>query len=347
MTESSKEMDSTEPRWFRRRSYIVSLSSGIGGLLAGCGRKTGDSGQEGQNEISGQSTEESKPQEVIEVEEKIDRVFELITSYHIADGQEFVFEVENFQKEVDRKDMVSMAREAREAAEALDADAVHSTARRGDLTREARIAFLLVDQRILLYEAITSGVVYGRAFDQGEYSRGVDAVKVGSDSLEMLLANGGELKNALNTHGRRDVDFAKTSHDMIRTDLDVLLNVLRWTFPVYEGFQQAAEGMVAVMNGNRHLEEERYGSAREKYHEAREHFSSAETSFDSAHGTGTTVEYVTPIVEDLRCLIPVLEDGYHELDSAFEELEAGNEKQGLQDARGTLMEMDKEFNKCL
>lgn len=347
MTESSKGADSARQRWFCRRSYIAALSSGIGGLLAGCGRKTVDSVQEGQNEISGESTEESKSQVVVDVEEKIGRVFELITTYPIAHGREFVFEVENFQNEVDRENMVSMAREAGEAAEALDADSVRSAARREDLTRAARIGFLLVHQRILLHEAISSGVVYGRAFDRGEYSRGVHVIKVGSDSLEMLLGNGGELENELNDHESGDVASAKTNRETIRTDLDVLLDVLRWTLPVYEGFQHAAEGMVAVVDGNQHLEEERYGSAREKYQEARERFASAETTFDTAHGTGTPVDYITPTVEELRCFIPVLEDGYHELDSAFEELEAGNEEQGLQDAEGTLMEMDKKFNKCI
>lgn len=127
----------------------------------------------------------------------------------------------------------------------------------------------------------------------------------------------------------------------------MLLGVLRWWTPVFGGFKYTATGMVAVKEANQELEAERYGKAQEEYARAQTAFARADAAFNTAHGQGEPLEHLMPMVNDLRCIVPILATGYDDLDGAFSELESGNEEEGREIAREILIRLDKEFRRCL
>lgn len=347
MTDHPGGKSKIESQSATRRTYIVASITGITGVLGGCSSDTGTPDRGSRDEDSGNSEEKLTSDDVGAAEKQIEQVFDLIEAIPISDGGDFVFDVQDSMESVDHAEMSQMAGEALEATEGLDSDLDVSEDRLHELNRTVRVAYLLVDQRILLHRSIVAGLVFKREFDGGKYARAIEVIDEAREFLDRLMANRDALEAELASYGTTDLKIARVGKDSIRRDLDVLLQVLRWMIPVYEGFDEVSNGMAAVKSGNKNLEYERYASARESYQRSRDHFSRAETAFDSAHGSGESVEYFITIVEELRCIIPVMGSGYEDLNEAFVELEKGNVQVGKEIAREALNDMSSEFNKCL
>lgn len=234
-----------------------------------------------------------------------------------------------------------------EAAEGMDENVEVPNQTSEYLQQTARIAFLLVDQRYLVHNALLGGMIFQRAFTEGEYERAVEAIGESRQFLDRLRANGDGLEKEVAAYQASDLTIEEVDVSSVTSDLEVLLEVLGWSVPTFEGFEYTAMGMVVVQEGNQGLSEERYATARDRYDLAQKYFSKAETDFNTAHGRGRFLEYLIPLVNDLRCFVPALRAGYDDLDEAFLELEGGNEERGLETARETMHRMDEEFSRCM
>lgn len=334
------------PASLDRRAFLTTLSLAISGPLAGCSGETKNTApnlDESHDPPEGSGT----PDEVSRIEGKIKQVYDRLEDVHLIVDGELVYDLENSVESVDYDEMIETAKDAVEAAEELDQDDDVSTETRNNLQRIARIAFLLVDQRFLVHRVLLGGMVFRRAFSDGKYGRAVEVMDESWKFLERLRANGGELEREV--AGYEDSDFTMSELDApsVTSDLEVILEILHWSIPVFEGFEYTATGMVVVQEGYQELEEGRYGPAKELFDQARKHFTRAEAAFNTAHGRGQALTYLMPLVKDLRCFVPSLATGYDDLDGAFSELESGNEEKGLDIARETLSQLDEEFRRCM
>lgn len=328
-----------------RRAFIT-LSASLAGPLAGCSGETERTAPD-QREATDQSDGRKDHKAITRVEGKIEQVFDRVEAVPLVVDGEFAYDLEKAVQSVDYEEMVQMAKDALRAAEDLNPDVDATRQTREYLHNAAKIAFLLVDQRFLIHRALIGGLVFRRAFSEGDYGRSLEAIDEAREFIERLRANGGELGEQVDTTEQLKLSISGLDTTSITSDLDVILEILHWWIPVFEGFEYTAVGMVAVQEANQELEEERYGPAQEYYDEAQTNFSRAESAFDTAHGRGQPLEYLMPIVNDLRCFVPILANGYDDLDVAFSELESGNEVKGKEIARDTLLHLDREFTKCL
>lgn len=328
-----------------RRAFIT-LTAAFSGTLAGCSGETKRTGPD-RGEATDRSDVSDDADAITRVEAKIERVFDRIEDVPLVAHGEFVYDLENSVESVDYEEMVEIAKDALRAAQELDRDVDASKRTREYLHSAAKIAFLLVDQRFLIHRAMIGGLVFRRAFSEGDYERSLEVIDEAREFLERLRANGGELGEEVDSDEERNLSMSELDAASITSDLDLILEILQWGIPVFEGFEYTATGMVAVQEATRELEEERYGPAQEYYDQAQTNFSKAEAAFDTAHGRGQPLEYLMPMVNDLRCFVPILATGYDDLDEAFSELESGNEENGKEMARDTMLQLDREFRRCL
>lgn len=328
------------------RRALITLTVAMSGPLAGCNGETKTT-VPNPNNASDTRGGSGNPEEINVVEGKIQRVYDRVEDIPLIAGGEFVYELENSVESVDYEELVEVAKDALKAAEDIDQAVDVPKQTREYLLRAAKIAFLLVDQRFLIHRALLGGLVFRRAFSEGEYERAVEVIDESRVFLERLRANGGELEEEVDT--TEDLYFTTSELDAssIISDMEVVLEILHWWIPVFEGFEYAATGMVLVQDGNQELEGHRYGLAQEHFDQAQKDFTRAEAAFNNAHGRGQPLEYLMPILNDLRCFVPILATGYDDLDEAFSELESGNEEKGLEIAGETLLQLNKEFNRCL
>lgn len=333
------------PVSLERRAFIT-LTVAMSGPLAGCSGKSKRTAPN-QDESTDPSGGSDNPDKITEVEAKIKQVYDRIEDVPLVADGEFVYDLEISAESVDYEEMVKIAKEALKAAEDMDQDVEVSKQTQEYLQRTAKIAFLLVDQRFLFHRALLGGLVFRRAFSKGEYERAAEVIDESRGLLERLKANGGELENEVDTYEDQNLTMSEEGTLSITSDLVVVREILHWWIPVFVGFQYTATGMVVVQEGNQELQDNRYGPAQEHYDQAQKDFTRAEAAFNTAHGRGQPLEYLMPIVTDLRCFVPILATGYDDLDEAFSELVSGNEENGLEIAREILTHLDKEFSRCM
>lgn len=346
MTRRTTEGASLTRNPLGRRKIITGLSSAVVGFLAGCSGDQGKSDTEPGDENSPSTDEYGDGNELSQVMKNIQQVHERVEDLPVSEHGEFVFDFEKSQEEFDYETLNRESVEALQATERINEGEI-SVEKKEHLTRAARIGFLLTDQRRLLDRTIVGGLMFRDAFHREKYESGTDVMNETRSQLENLEANRTKVEGLLEAYERSELNIVTIRSDTFRSDLNVLGEVLRWATPVFEGFKSSAQGMVAVSEGNLALENERYGQARERYLRASEHFGDTRRAFDTAHGRGQPLDYVKPLVNELRCFIPTLQTGYADLEDAFSEFEAGNEEEGRRIARRVLGEMDEEFQGCI
>lgn len=329
-----------------RRTFITTASVAVSGPLAGCSAGTKRRTPERENEHTG-APDRGNHDETTRVESKIRRVYDLIEDVTLVEEGEFVYDLERSSGNVDYNELIEIAGEAMEAAEGLDEDVDAAKKTREHLRQTARIAFLLVDQRYLVHNVLLGGTVFRRSFTEGKYTRAVEVIGESRQLLDRLNSNRDKLEEEIAAYQDTDLTMDEVYVRSVSGDLAILIEVFGWTVPTFEAFEYTARGMALVQEGNQGLNKERYGIARDRYDAAQQYFSRAETAFDTAHGRGRTLEYLVPLVNDLRCFLPSLVAGYDDLDQAFIELEAGNEEQGMEIARETMHRMHEEFRRCM
>lgn len=329
-----------------RRTFITTITLGLSGSLAGCSAES-ERTTPNQDEDTDPPGGSGKPDEITRVEEKVSQVYDRIGDVPLVEDGEFVYDIENSVESVDYEEMVEKAKDTLKAAEGIDQDVDVSKQTLEYLQRTARIAFLLVDQRFLVHRALLGGLVFRRAFSEGKYERAVEVIDESREFLDRLRANGGELEKEVDAYEDSDLPVIELEATSITSDLEVILQILRWSIPVFEGFEYTATGMVLVQDGNQELKGERYGIAQERYDLAQKYFTRAEMAFNTAHGRGQSLEYFIPLVQDLRCFVPTLGTGYDDMDEAFSELESGNEEKGMEIARETMSQMEEGFSRCM
>lgn len=327
------------------RRGFVTLIAAMSGALAGCSVETETARKpEDPANPPGRSDESDA---ITRVERKLTQVYDQIDEVPVVEDGEFVYDLEDSVERTDYEEMIELAKDALNAAEELDRRVYESKSTREQLQRTAKIAFLLVDQRFLVHRALLGGLGFRQAFSKGDYARSLEVIDEGREMLERLRANGGELTESVDPEETLNLTTSELDAATITGDLEVLLEVLRWWTPVFGGFEYTATGMVAVEEANQELEAERYGQAQEDYGRAQAAFARADAAFNTAHGQGEPLEHLIPMVNDLRCIVPILATGYDDLDEAFSELESSNEEEGREIAGEIMIRLDKEFRRCL
>lgn len=327
----------------RRRCILI--SAGLVGSTAGCAGEDSDSGPV-QRDGNPDSTPSNNNSRQPNIQEEIENLYSRIAAIPLADDGEFVYDVERALDNLDYEELVQDAQDVFEAAKGLD-DEFAGKYNQENWVASGRLAFLLADQRLLVHQSLVAALIYRRHFANGNYLKAVKAMTEAANLMEKLRANGGDILSVLETDATCLFPIDGYRARSIRSDLDVLYEVLRWINPVYDGFEQAARGMVSIQYGNRNLKEENYESVRNHFDDGQDYFENAKFAFDAAHGTGQAVEIIEPIVEDLRCLLPTLTSGYEDLEEAIDNLEKGNKEEGQKLAEATLTEMGEGFNQCL
>lgn len=329
-----------------RRRYLGSIVVGLTSLLAGCSQSDCDSSKKECTEGSNGPDGARPSQSYRRVRDDITSVLDTINDRPIRVGRTFVFDPEDAMTEAEVRDLSSTASEALQAAREIDEKEERLGPSRLNLIQSAQLATLLVDQRARIDYSMMAGVSFRQKFAVGEYEDAGHVVEKGADSLEMLLRNGSEIEDLLEEVAGSTTVEDRYGTDAIKEDLQVLLEVLRWSVPVYDGFENTARGMVSIQRGNIALNGEDYESARTHYERGRQLFDEAGRAFDAAHGAGQRVDLLVPYVEHLRCLVPGLSTNYKELDEGIKELVAGNEETGLEITADVLTRMESTFSRC-
>lgn len=329
-----------------RRTFVTTITLALSGPLAGCSGETKRRTPEQENEHTGAPDGDSQD-ETSRVERNIRRVYDRIEDVPLVEDGEFIYDLERTERSVDYEELIKMAKEAMEDAVGMDEDVEATKKTREHLRRTARIAFLLVDQRYLVHNALFGGTVFRRSFTEGKYKRAVHVIGESRQLLDRLGSNRDRLEEELAAYQDSDLTMDEVNVSSVRGDLVVLNEVVVWTASVFKAFEFTARGMVLVQEGNQGLNKERYGIARSRYDAAQKYFSRAETAFNTAHGRGRSLEYLVPLANDIRCFVPTLGAGYDDLDEAFIELQADNEERGLRIARETMQRMNEDFRRCM
>lgn len=329
------------PNSVNRRQCLTSIAVGITAFLAGCSqRDCNTSSTDCTDETIGQSDDGlSRPYR--RVRGNITSILDILAERPIREGATFDFDIDDAMSKGEMEELASAAIETVQASRELEDEEG-----REELIDSARLAALLVDQRVGINQFVMAGYSYSKRFGNGEYEAALELIENGSSTLEFMLENGGEIKKQLGMMEESSQVVERYGTGTIQRDLEVLLEVIRWSSPIYAAFENTAQGMTAIETGNELLESEDYTKAREHYEHGRHYFEEAQRAFDVAHGSGQQVDIFVPYVDGLRCLVPGLISCYKNLDEGLQELAAGNEEIGLEIAAQALTAAERKLKRC-
>lgn len=181
------------------RRGFVTIVAAMSGALAGCsGEKETTRKPDDPADPPGGNDESDA---ITRVEEKLTQVYDRIHEVSVVEDGEFVYDLEDSVESVDYEEMIELAKDALNAAEELDRRVDESKPPREHLQRNAKIAFLLVDQQFLVHRAFLGGLGFRQAFTEGDYRRSLTVINEGREMLKRLRANGGELTESIDSEG--------------------------------------------------------------------------------------------------------------------------------------------------
>lgn len=336
------QRDSERRKWTRRG--VVSAAAAVSCGLAGCGNdrpsETEENGTLQESQRKGR-----RPEQLSDIESRLERVHERLRTLPIANDDDFVFDVGAFEDEFDHRAISDMADGIIADVAELDDGGEISTSRAETLSALARLADDRASQRYLLHQTIAATFAYDRRVRDAKYDAATEPVAFAGEALEELSMVGRRVE----THQQRlegtNVTIDGYSHEVVKREQAMLLEVATWLSPINGALHEMARGYALLDDANRSLEDDT-ATAIEQYRAANARFESATDSFEEARGRGQRVDYVVPIVEQARCSLSGLLDGTETLAEAIEKIEAGNEQEGESLAREAIQRMEQQRNRC-
>lgn len=330
-------------KWTRRG--VVSAAAAVSCGLAGCGDDQ-PSETDGDGTPEWSQKEERRPEQLLSVESRLERVYERLTALPIVDGGDFVFDVDTFEDEFDHRAISDTTDEIRADVAELEDGGDVSTSRAETLSTLARLADDRASQRYLLHQTIAASFAYDKRVRDARYDAAMEPVAFAGETVEELSTVGQRVETAQQQLDETSVTIDSYSHEAVKREQSMLLNVATWLSPINGALHEMARGYVLLSDANRSLEDDDPATAIEQYRAANVRFESASDSFEEARGRGQRVGYVIPIVEQSRCSLSGLLDGTDTLAEAIEEIEAGNEQEGESLAREAIQRMKQQRNRC-
>lgn len=328
-----------------RRTFLGSLATTAVTLSAGCG----DSNGSGSNISTESPTDNgnSIEREKIDSEvENLNSIFRRLSKAPVVDEGKFVFDVKQFEDEFDQELLLEKAEETQDRLDSMGgADIQASKAR--ELESIANTARLLVQQRIILHQVITAGLTCEQRFYELEIDLATEVINNARQFLIDLDATGEQIGETLNE--RSSLNSRVDGYDpagIMRTQ-EILVDIILWTNPAYEGILWVMNGMKQFVEGNSALEDELFEKAELKYRDSNTHFEKARESFESANNQGSRLPYMSPFVEELRCILPAYVSSSEQLSEAMGHFNAGEEAQGKEVAKEGIKSADRITPRCL
>ena len=335
--------NSERREWTRRG--VVSAIAAVSCGLAGCGNS--QSPESDRNESSAQPSEgEQRSEQVLAVESRLERVYERLRTLPIADDGDFVFDVTAFEDEFDHRAISDRTDEIVADIVELDEGGEISSNRAETLSTLARLADDRASQRYLLHQTIAATFAYDERVRDARYDAAREPMIFASERLEELSTVGQRVETHQQRLDEASVKMDGYSHEAVKREQAMLLDVSAWLSPVSRALHEMARGYTVLADANQSLENDAPSTASEQYRAAHARFETASEAFAEARGRGQRVGYIVPIVEQSRCSLSGLLDGTDTLAEAIEEIEAGNEQEGKSLAREAIERMEQQRNRC-
>ncbi|WP_178917004.1 hypothetical protein [Natronomonas gomsonensis] len=334
----------SERRTWTRRG-VVSAAAAVCCGLAGCGNDR-PSETDGNGTPNEPQTEERRSEQLLDIEARLERVYERLTALPLVDDGDFVFDVSAFEDEFDHRAISDRTDKILADVAELEDSGEISTSRAETLSALARLADDRASQRYLLHQTIAATFAYDERVRDSRYDAATEPVVFAGEALEELSTVGQRVETHQQQLEDTNVTVDSYSYGTVKREQAMLLDVVTWLSPINGALHEMARGYALLDDANRSLEDDDSATAIEQYRAANARFESANDSFEEARGRGQRVGYVVPIVEQSRCSLSGLLDGTETLAEAIEKIEAGNEQEGESLAREAIQRMEQQRNRC-
>lgn len=315
-----------------RRRYLRGIVSVATPLLAGCGGSNGSS-------TSRRRTTDEEPEARSRLVSDIESVYERLDDLRVVEGDRVVLTPQAAEERVDVESLLKDARDVRDRVGDLDEER-----RTAALAVGAGLATQLSYLRVNLLDVMIGSDLYGRQMDGGEYEAAVETADRSREALEDLGENVEFLSDALGDAHRADGLDLHYPFGREERAVDTLAGVLEWCDPALSGLAHTARAQALIFDA---MEDGEYADAKAAFEEGDDHLARAEADFDDAHDSGQPLEYVRGLVEDYRCAVGPLRNGFGNFDDALDELERGNERAGRELAREPYRDMLLGLEQCM
>ncbi|MFQ3318126.1 MAG: hypothetical protein ACI80F_000173 [Natronomonas sp.] len=325
-----------------RRRYISGAVSVVISAFAGCNdsRRTAEDTSGDSNKSATPNSDE--PKGVEKARRRIKLVYRQLDRFPIVEGGEFSFDIQRFDEEFDREQMLTQT----EAAERILRGSDSSTKTSDEITRllaATRLAEYRIKQRILIYRTIVAGMTYRNLLRESEYETATKAIRDGRRFLEQLQTVGKQAESELQTLGRAEI--VGYDRESIHQTQKILIEVTQWTSSAYRGFHDIVRGFGRLQLANPEIEAGNFKQAGRYYAEANEFFADAEAALDRTHGYNQKLERLAQLVTEFRCMLPTLQEGCDDLQTMFETVDPESEEIP-EGTRETLIEMRNRIDEC-
>lgn len=331
--------DSIESRSVPRRTVIAAAASAGFPIISGCYDDTDTGG----DEPAKFRQPESEENEYREIRTDLEDILEEVNRFPISQNGEFVFDVQEFEANFDFE---NLSEETGTLQERLERIGPKSDEERDALRSIARIAELLIRVRLSTHQAIAAGLSYGDRLSRGEYAAATEAVQHGRKFLEEVVAIGREIENEIGDGLSDSVSVDGFEPDSIRDTQSVLLEIVQWGALIYRSFEYASIGFELFVNAAEKIEDERVEEARANFESAGVQFTNAKEVLERAHGQGQRLGYIVPLVQKLRCILPIYRDTSERFADSFTAWKTGEEDEARRIAREVIDGVDQQMAQC-
>lgn len=100
------------------------------------------------------------------------------------------------------------------------------------------------------------------------------------------------------------------------------------------------------MNAAEKIENERVEKARANFESAGVQFTNAREVLERAHGRGQRLDYIVPLVQRLRCILPIYRDTSDRFADSFTAWMSGEEDEARRIVREVIDGVDQQMAQC-
>lgn len=335
------KMGSIDENLVSRRTVLSAVTTVGFSMKSGCSA----SSKRQDEEVYSSGSDREYSEELREIKSNIESIYREINRNPIAENGEFVFDIQKFENGFDHKSLLEEIRAMQDRIDAITRESI-SQEERETLSSMVRLAELLIRERFFTHQFIAAGLTFEQRLIRDEYAKATEAIQHGKEFLEKLSVNGREIEDELETGHSEAESIEEFDPDPIKNSQSVLVEIVQWTTIVFQGFHHATLGFELFEEGVDSIKEERIGEVSQIYENATEQFNRAIELLEEAQGRGTRLDYVIPLVRNLRCVLPVYRDTGDRFADSFRAWQSGEEEEAREIARKTINEIDRQMIRC-
>lgn len=328
-----------------RRDFICSAISAMAIGIAGC--STAEENEfEDEDPSQPRENEEVQHSEISSAKDSVEEAYEHLAAVPVTDGNEFVFEVTAFEDRFDHQEVITLAEEALESLEATPETETTSGVGVDELRTVAHLARSLAYRRFFLHQLLVSGAMAYDRLLADEISEAQSIIQESHVFLGELQEREQNVEEQYTAFADSKISVSHYDMDSVDQSIEVLDEIIDWAEPTYMGLEHFITSQVRIEQSISAMEKDDYESAHKLLEGVISSIENTEAWFSEAQGRGREIGYIEPIVNSVRCLLPVYESMIEGFQTALVELEAGNEERARELVEESRTVANQGINRC-